>query len=80
MYTVGANVDHGELDGWTALHFAAFNNFSEIVDMLLGAGARTNLQNIADKTAKDLATDGKHEEIVAKITAAEIAAEKAAEK
>ncbi len=80
MYNIGANVDHGELDGWTALHFAALNNFIEVVDILLEAGARTNLQNAMDKTAKDLATGAKHDEIIAKITAAEIAREAAAEK
>ena len=38
----GLAVDLAESDGWTPLFFAAFNNFPEIVKLLLQSGADRN--------------------------------------
>ena len=45
------------LIGWTALHFAIANNHSEIVNTLLRAGAKTNIRNADNKSARDLAIE-----------------------
>ena len=73
FYSPGANIDHGESDGWTSLHFAAVNGFVEIVDLLLAAGANINLTTVKGQTAKDLALEANHDEVAAKISAASIA-------
>jgi ankyrin repeat protein len=35
LIKLGASVNHVEKDGWNALHFAALNNHTDVVDMLL---------------------------------------------
>lgn len=50
--------------GYTALHYAAANGMADVVGILVNNGAQF-LKNDDDKTALDLATKGKHLEVVA---------------
>ncbi len=40
----GADVDHQNVHGWTALHQAAYSNLPRMAELLLGKGARPDLE------------------------------------
>lgn len=40
---------------WTALHYASYNGYDDIVSSLLSAGADINLKSDTESTPKDLA-------------------------
>ena len=44
----GADVDRGNDHGWTKLHQAGYGNDRELAELLLGAGARTDLSGRGD--------------------------------
>lgn len=50
----GANINHGDQNGDTALHHAAYNNMKKSVDVLLSRGASKKIKNIEGKTYHDL--------------------------
>ena len=53
----GANLDHQDQWGWTALMYAAAASFDEIVEILVKAGAKTNVKNLWGETAYSIAQD-----------------------
>lgn len=57
-------MDDAKDDGYTALHLAAFNNHSEVAELLVHAGARLDLQNANLLTALHLAVERQHTQIV----------------
>ena len=57
MTTYGAELNHVENDGWSALHFATAEGHYEIVELLLHLGIDPNIRNNADKSALDMAQD-----------------------
>ena len=65
----GANLDHQDQWGWTALMYAAAASFDEIVEILVKAGAKTNVKNLWGETAYSIAQDLGHTEVLAKIPA-----------
>jgi ankyrin repeat protein len=44
LLAVGADVNHQNVHGWTALHQAAYANLPQLAELLLKAGARTDLE------------------------------------
>ena len=67
----GADVNAAQTDGLTALHWAAMNNYGEILDVLLYAGATVKpLTRVGGYTPLHLAARSGHAEIVTKLTAA----------
>lgn len=61
----GANInDNSELDNFTALHYAAQNGHSEIVDLLLMLGANVNATTSYGNTPLHQACIGDHVECV----------------
>ena len=56
---------HQQDDGWTALHFAAFNGYLAIATRLLEGGADLTLRNKDGKTALDYARSYGYSEVVA---------------
>lgn len=57
-------MDDAKDDGYTALHLAAFNNHSEVAELLVHGGARLDLQNANMQTALHLAVERQHTQIV----------------
>ncbi|CAH0725920.1 unnamed protein product, partial [Brenthis ino] len=57
-------MDDAKDDGYTALHLAAFNNHSEVAELLVHGGARLDLQNANLQTALHLAVERQHTQIV----------------
>lgn len=52
-------------DGWTALHFAAFRGYTDVVKALLAAGINVNIQgNFYHRTALHYAADRGYLEVV----------------
>ncbi|XP_052562210.1 uncharacterized protein LOC120413312 isoform X2 [Culex pipiens pallens] len=65
LVSKGANVNFVSSDkGWTALHWAAFENFKKIVGLLLKNGAIKSSTTTDGKTAQDVANTKKHTDIV----------------
>lgn len=50
LIAAGVDVDHRNVDGWSALHFAARHLRYEFAKLLIGAGADVNLTNKLGKT------------------------------
>ena len=63
LITLGANLDWQHNDGWTALHYCAYNNHLDIARMLLDAGADVNIQNEYGSTALHVSVRHNHPEI-----------------
>lgn len=63
----GAIVDQSENDGWSALHFAAFNGFENCVEILLKAGSN-NFPTKDGRTPIDIASAAGFTGIVNMIT------------
>ena len=45
LIALGANVDWQNNNGWTALHWCAYNNHSRILGLLIDAGVDVNIQD-----------------------------------
>ncbi len=56
----GINVDIQDKHGKTALMWAAWDGYTEIVDILIQAGANMFIKDKDDKTALDMATEKGH--------------------
>jgi len=67
----GAGVDHVDTNGMTALLYAASIDFgsSAMIDMLLKAGARTDMKTRDGKTALELARQYKHTHLIPSLSA-----------
>lgn len=63
LINCGAIVDITDADGWTPLHVASFFKRPIICHLLLKKGANPLIPNKDNKTAFDLAKDGKCKEI-----------------
>jgi ankyrin repeat protein len=61
----GCSLNAMNLEGDTPLHFAAERGLEAIAKRLIKAGANPALENIAGKTASELATDAKLKKLVA---------------
>ena len=67
----GADVNAAQTDGLTALHWAAMNNHTDIIDVLLYAGATVKpLTRVGGYTPLHLAARSGHSEIVTKLAMA----------
>ncbi len=66
----GADVNHVDRNGMTPLLYAASIDFgdAEMVDLLLGAGARADARTTAGLTALDLARRYRHARLIARLT------------
>jgi len=71
----GADVNHVDGNGMTPLLYAASIDFgsSAMIDMLLKAGARTDMKTKEGKTALELARQYKHTHLVASLSAPQAA-------
>jgi serine/threonine-protein phosphatase 6 regulatory ankyrin repeat subunit B len=50
LIALGASVNQAEYDGWTPLHFAAFNNHFAVVESLVNNGAYVSPQTNDGRT------------------------------
>ena len=67
----GANVNYQrEMDGNSALHFAARNGLDKIVDLLLDGGADSTLENNSGQTALEIARTVNATLVIAKLETA----------
>ena len=57
-------VDEKKEDGYTALHLACLNNHSDVVDLLIKANAKLDVQNINLQSPLHLAVERKHLQVV----------------
>ena len=64
LIALGADLDWQDESGWTALHYCAYHNHSEIARMLIDAGADLNLQDNRGWTALHLCAEHNHPEIL----------------
>ena len=71
----GAGVNHVDTNGMTALLYAASIDFGSpaMIDMLLKAGARTDMKTKDGKTALDLARQYKHTHLIPSLEADSVA-------
>jgi ankyrin repeat protein len=71
LISKGADVNHVDGNGMTPLLYAASIDFgsSAMIDMLLKAGARTNMKTKEGKTALELARQYKHTHLIASLSA-----------
>ncbi len=69
LISKGAGVNHVDGNGMTPLLYAASIDFgsSAMIDMLLKAGARTDMKTKDGKTALDLARQYKHTHLIASL-------------
>jgi len=68
----GCDPDRASSSGLTPLHYAAYNNHLEIVQLLLRFGAKIDVRNDGGDTAADLATRNGHHDIADAIRAEEL--------
>ena len=69
LISKGADVNHVDTNGMTALLYAASIDFGSpaMIDMLLKAGARTDMKTKQGKTALELARQYKHTHLIASL-------------
>ncbi len=61
----GANINHQRLDGSTLLHLAVLKqDGTEVLDLLIKAGIKTEIENMSGKTALTWAKEKKYEKII----------------
>ncbi len=65
----GAAVNQTTRDGWTPLHKAAANGHSSVVRLLLSKGGDPKIRHPSGATARSLAIEHKHDDIVAMLAA-----------
>lgn len=65
----GAKLNEISQDKWTALHKAAANGHTDLVRLLLSKGADPKIEHEKGVNALTLATKGKHDEIIAMLSA-----------
>ena len=70
LLEASADVNGQAMNGQTALHFAAINNFTMLAELLLAFNADHSLTTSAGETAADLASAARHEKIVLMIEGA----------
>jgi ankyrin repeat protein len=72
LISKGADVNHVDTNGMTALLYAASIDFGSpaMIDMLLKAGARTDMKTREGKTALELARQYKHTHLIPRLSAA----------
>lgn len=58
-------MDHQDLEGNTALHYAAMHNHFDVASFLTLAGTDQTLKNVAGQTAYDVAVAKKHDKLAA---------------
>ena len=58
------NIDKIDEDGNTALHIAALNDQHEIISALINSSAATNIRNLEDKTALQIAQQLGHKKCI----------------
>ncbi|CAI8025174.1 Ankyrin repeat domain-containing protein 50 [Geodia barretti] len=63
LLEAGANVNHQNKEGSTALLYAGWKGHSEVVKLLLGAGAR-DIPNKFGNTALSMARANNHNDVV----------------
>lgn len=64
LLKAGADPNHFEYDGWSALHWAARNGHVEVARLLLDQGARIDQTDSKGLTPLDWATEREHWEVV----------------
>lgn len=64
LIALGAEVNNVENEDWSPLHFAAANNFTDVVSALLRSHIDVTLTNEDGNTARGLASELGHIEIV----------------
>ncbi|HEY7175986.1 MAG TPA: ankyrin repeat domain-containing protein [Micromonosporaceae bacterium] len=67
LIDAGAAVNGKQRHGWTPLHSAAANGDETLVTRLLAAGADPAATNDDGHTAADVATEGEHHEVAARL-------------
>jgi len=60
----GSRINHSDINGWTALHYAVHHRRPEIVSALLASGANKNRLTHSGMTPLDLATVKDYQELV----------------
>jgi hypothetical protein len=65
--TVTACQTEGIFNGWSLLHAAAWKGNMEMVNMLLEAGAPANIKNPKGNTPQQVASNGGHSEVAARL-------------
>ena len=63
LLEAGAKTDIQDIDGRTALHYAALNGWLSVCTVLVEAGAKTNIQDIYFKSALHVAASRGYSEI-----------------
>jgi hypothetical protein len=69
LLDAGANPNLRDVNGWTALMFAAENGSSDIVALLLKHKARNDFKNCAGQTAADIAAANGHKALAKRLRA-----------
>ena len=63
----GLDEQHRDNAGWGPLHYASFEGHTEIVDLLIAAGAEMNLTDCDGKTALHLACTENHYDVIVQL-------------
>jgi len=61
------HVNDKDGDRWSALHMAAYNGYLQVVALLIQHDANLDCKNNESKTPQDLASEGRHSAVVAKL-------------
>lgn len=64
LLTAGADCNHSDCEGWTALRAAAWGGHTPVVELLLKHGADVDVADSDQRTALRAAAWGGHEDIV----------------
>ena len=64
LLDLGADIDHTEREGWTALMFACANGHERTAQLLLSRGANASLKSVKGSDARELALEYAHVDAV----------------